>query len=120
MYVPFTLYHLGPVLVIGYMLRRSIHWPTFLVASIIIDIEPLLVLISVLVNYPLHGYLHTILASIIGGTFIGIVMHFVNKQLKNIYEELALIDKPLSIKRYIIAGIAGWLIHILYDAPLYN
>ena len=64
--MPFTPFHLGPALGLGLPLRRYMHVPTFIVASVILDVEPFLVLQFGL-NYPLHGYLHTFLASLFVG-----------------------------------------------------
>jgi len=56
MLMPFTLFHLGP----GLLLLTYVDFPTFLVASVIVDIEPFLVL-TLDLNYPLHGFLHPFL-----------------------------------------------------------
>jgi len=43
--MPFTPFHLGPALTIGLPLRRFIHAPTFIVANVIVDVEPFLVMV---------------------------------------------------------------------------
>ena len=42
--MPFTPFHLGPALGFGLPLRNYLHVPTFLVASILVDVEPFVVL----------------------------------------------------------------------------
>jgi len=42
--MPFTPYHLGPGLFVGLLFLGFIDFPTFLVASVIVDMEPFLVL----------------------------------------------------------------------------
>lgn len=43
--MPFTLYHLGPSLGLGLPLRKYVHAPTFILANVIVDVEPFLVLV---------------------------------------------------------------------------
>lgn len=80
--MPFTPYHLGPALFFGLLLFRYIHFPAFLIANVIIDIEPFLVLFFNL-DYPLHGFFH----SFAGGSIIAIVLAFfmvkMDKYLQN-------------------------------------
>ena len=66
----FTPFHLGPALGLGLPLRRYLHVPTFLAASVVVDVEPLLVLVLGL-DYPLHGYLHTFLFASLTGLLLG-------------------------------------------------
>lgn len=56
--MPFTPFHLGPALCLGSPLREYIHAPTLILANVVLDIEPLIMLITGL-SYPLYGYLHT-------------------------------------------------------------
>jgi len=67
--MPFTLFHLGPGLLFGLLLFSYVDPPAFLVASVVIDIEPFLVL-SLNLDYPVHGYLHTFL----GGTIVAFLL----------------------------------------------
>jgi len=60
---------LGPALLIGLILFNYLDFPTFLIANIIIDIEPLTVLLMGL-DSPLHGFFH----SFIGGTIASIIL----------------------------------------------
>ena len=68
--MPFTMFHLGPALAIGLPLR-NVHVPTFIVANVILDVEPLLVIFFGL-NYPLHGYMHTLLLAFMVGSLVSI------------------------------------------------
>jgi len=67
--MPFTPFHLGPGLLFGLLLLGYIDFPTFLVASVIVDVEPFLVL-TLNLNYPLHGFLH----SFLGGTLLAFLV----------------------------------------------
>lgn len=116
--MPFTPYHFGPALLLGAALWRWLHWPTLIVASLVVDIEPLFALM-LLGGYPLHGYLHTFLASAVGGFFVGVFMYFIDRPLKWVYHGLVLVERSLGLKSYLVAGVIGWSVHVLYDAPLY-
>lgn len=119
--MPFTPLHLGPALVLGYMFKRRLHWPTFIVANLIVDIEPLLVFTGLLKNYPLHGYLHTFLASLLVGSLLGYGMFYVDRFSKDFFRSLALVEEGYGdIWSYVLAGALGWMLHVLLDAPLYN
>jgi len=117
--LPFTPFHLGPALAIGLPLRKIIHTPTFIIANLIIDIEPFTVMILRL-RYPLHGYLHTFISAIIVGILLGYFMYKLEKLLHELYDELLL--TPIyhrNLKPYIIAGTTGTVIHVLLDSPMY-
>ncbi len=118
--MPFTLLHLGPALTIGIPLRRHIHLPTFIIASIIIDVEPLIV-IATSVDYPLHGYLHTFLLAVILGLILGFLIYRLDKVLARLWS-LILMEpaKELSMKSTMASGTLGTLIHVLLDSPLYE
>jgi hypothetical protein len=71
--MPFTPFHLGPAIAVGLPMRKYFHAPTFIVGNLVLDIEPLLVLVLG-VRYPLHGYLHTLVLAIVVGLLLGFVM----------------------------------------------
>jgi len=119
--MPFTPLHLGPALALGYMLRRVLHWPTFIIANLLVDVEPLLVLTGLLGDYPLHGYLHTLLASLLAGPLLGYAMSQVDRPLRDLYRGLALVgEEGGGVRGYVSAGALGWALHVLLDAPLYS
>lgn len=118
--MPFTPFHFGPGLAIGLPLRRYLHVPTFLAASVLVDIEPLLVLILGL-NYPLHGYLHTFLFGISAGIVFGCVMFLFEGNLRPLYKAF-LLETECSPSRvsFLASGALGTGLHILLDTPLYS
>ena len=117
--MPFTPFHLGPALCLGIPLRKYIHAPTFILANVLLDIEPLLVLITGL-SYPLHGYLHTFVAAIGVGVAFGFVMFFFERTIHPLYRKL-LLEPEATFKKshFIIAGVLGTMLHVLFDSPLY-
>jgi hypothetical protein len=75
--MPFTPFHLGPALLLGLLLLRFIDFPTFLIANVIVDVEPLLVLVFGL-DYPLHGFFH----SFLGGAIVALVLTLVINRIR--------------------------------------
>jgi membrane-bound metal-dependent hydrolase YbcI (DUF457 family) len=117
--MPFTPLHLGPVLLIGLPLKNRIHAPTFIIANIAVDIEPFLIIVLGL-RLPLYGYLHTFLVTSIYGALLATVMYAINPWFSDIYETLKINPRSkLKFINYVIAGIAGCIIHVLLDSPLY-
>ena len=101
-------------------LRRYLHVPTFLVASVIVDVEPLVVLVLGL-SYPLHGYLHTFLFASLTGLAIGCVMFFLDRFLHPFYRALRLVVEDSQDRRaFMVTGVLGTAIHVLLDSPLYR
>jgi hypothetical protein len=117
--MPFTPLHLGPALAIGLPLRRYLHAPTFIVANVILDVEPFLVLVLGL-NYPLHGYLHTVLLALAVGLLLGAVMFRLEAPLQPLYQKIQLeASRPLKLQSFLLAGVLGTLLHVVLDAFLY-
>jgi hypothetical protein len=116
--MPFTPFHFGVHATISLPLRKYIDIPTFILANIAVDIEPLLVILFRL-NYPLHGFCHTFLI----GAFIGIVLALIifpfRKVIDKVVSSIKLEYKPALIK-LILSGILGVWLHVLFDTPLYT
>lgn len=118
--MPFTPFHLGPALGLGLPLRRYLHVPTFLMASVVVDVEPLLVLVLGL-RYPLHGYLHTFLFASLTGLVLGYVMFSLDRFLHPVYRALRLVaEDSQTRKAFMVTGVLGAMFHVLLDSPLYG
>ncbi len=116
--MPFTPYHFGPGLFIGLLFLNFIDFPTFLIASVIIDIEPFFVLIFNL-NYPLHGFFH----SFLGGTIIALILTVIMTKIRAYFTPLMRffkIEQEISFKKILFASLLGIYIHILLDSPIYT
>ena len=122
--MPFTPLHLGPALFLGMILLRYIDLPTFMVANIIVDVEPFVILTLGLhradsLNLPLHGLLHTFL----GGTFVALFLAFVmtrmSKFTASLMRLIGLEQRPTPRKIY-AAALSGVYLHILLDSLLYT
>ncbi len=92
-----------------------------MVANVAPDLEPLTVLVLGL-RYPIHGYFHTFLAAALAGALLGLIMWVMERWLRGLYRLLYL-EPPRyrgGLTSYIVAGVAGWGIHVLLDSPLYS
>ena len=89
MLMPFTPFHLGPAFALGLLCRKYLHAPTFILANVILDVEPFLVLLLGL-RYPLHGYFHTFLLALFVGLGLGYTMFLLEKFLHNFHRRLLL------------------------------
>lgn len=119
--MPFTPFHLGPGLGIGLPLKKYIHTPTFLLANVIVDIEPFIVFFFGL-SYPLHGYLHTFLVAFLLGLLLGYIMFLLERFLHPLFTFLLLesTNNTTNFRSFIFAGSSGTMLHVLMDSPLYS
>lgn len=118
--MPFTPFHFGPGLGFSLPFRKHLHAPTFILANVIVDLEPFLALFFGL-RYPLHGYLHTFLLAIPMGLIFGCIMYLLERFLRPLYKMLLLEeDDSLGLRSFIFAGALGTGLHVLLDAPLYE
>jgi membrane-bound metal-dependent hydrolase YbcI (DUF457 family) len=116
--MPFTPYHLGPGLFGGLLLLSFIDFPTFLIASVIVDVEPFLVL-TLNLNYPLHGFFH----SFLGGTLLALPLALVMYRIRDKFSPLLSffkLEQKVSFKSVLAAALSGIYIHILLDSRGYT
>ena len=116
--MPLTPFHLGPALLLGLALFSLIHLPTFLVANVFPDIEPLLVLLLGL-DYPLHGFFHSFLGGSIIAILLSLVMIRVDKKIQKIMRFFRL-GQAHSQKSIWLSSFSGIYLHILLDSFLYG
>lgn len=118
--MPFTPFHLGPALGFGLPLKKYLHLPTFIVANVIVDAEPFLVLVLGL-RYPLHGYLHTYVSAFLLGIVLGATMFLLEPHFSPLYKSLLLeADNRLEWISFVLAGVMGIALHVTLDSPLYS
>ncbi len=116
--MPFTPYHLGPALLFGLLFLSFIDFPTFLVANVIVDIEPFLVL-TLNLNYPLHGFFHSFLGGTLVAVLLALMMHQIRDKLSPLLSFLKL-EQKISFMRILVAAFSGIYIHILLDSRIYT
>lgn len=116
--MPFTPYHLGPGLLFGLVLFRYLDFPAFLIANVVVDVEPFLVLVFGL-QYPLHGFFH----SLIGASLVALVLAAALPKMSNYYDLLLSrlrLSQRLSKGRTFLASLLGVYSHVLMDSLLYT
>lgn len=116
--MPFTPYHLGPALLFGLLFLSFIDFPTFLVANAIVDIEPFLVL-TLNLNYPLHGFFHSFLGGTLVAVLLALTMHQIRDKLSPLLSFFKL-EQKISFMRILVAAFSGIYIHILLDSRIYT
>jgi len=92
--------------------------PTLILASIAVDIEPLYVIVTG-ADYPLHGYLHSLVGAAALGLLVGVVMRLLDGLLAPLWKFLRLVSGA-GWSSFLAAGVAGTVVHVLLDAPLYE
>ncbi len=121
--MPFTPYHLGPALAFGLILKKWFHAPTFIVANVVLDVEPFLIIAFGLGVNP-HGIFHTFLVAAGVGAACGLMMKLLEGKLGAWFRAMKLEGEggegaAAGTKAFVIAGISGCMMHVLFDAPLY-
>lgn len=116
--MPFTPFHFGPNLWIGILLLKFINIGAFLLSNIIIDLEPLIVLLFNL-EYPLHGYIHSYFIMTLIAIPSTILYHrflfLFNKFLKPFK-----FAQESSKKTIYSSFLLGFYFHIFLDSILYK
>jgi len=115
--MPFTPFHLGPALLLGLIVFSYIDFPTFLIANVIVDVEPFLVL-ALNLEYPLHGFLH----SFLGGTLMAFLLATIMSKVREWFAPILAffkLEQKASFRGVLLASFLGIYLHILLDSPLY-
>lgn len=115
--MPFTPFHFGPAATVAFALKRHIDWPIFILVNVVIDIEPLSVIIFGL-DYPLHGYCHAFLFATMIGLLSAVAGYLSKNVIKRIMNFLRLNYQP-GFKKMIIAGVLGAWFHVFIDSFMY-
>ena len=116
--MPFTPYHFGPAALLALPAKKYIDIPTFVLANVAVDLEPLTVIL-LSVNYPLHGFCHTLLI----GTAVGLLWGLFAYSIKDIFKrpmQLFQLPYKTSLLKMLLSGILGVWFHIIIDSTLYR
>jgi membrane-bound metal-dependent hydrolase YbcI (DUF457 family) len=116
--MPFTPYHLGPALLIGLILYPLIDIPTFLIANIVLDFEPLMVILTNS-ELDLHGRFHSLTLGTVIGLILALLVITFRKYSKTIIIETKL-DHSSTIQKTIISSVIGVWLHVLLDSFIYT
>ncbi|MBA3044036.1 hypothetical protein FP804_02740 [archaeon] len=119
--MPFTPFHLGPSMLLGFKYERKLDLMSLALASIVLDIEPALnITMGIIMGKEAlhHGFFH----SFIGATMVGIIMvvaiyimgHIVNR-LRTFFR----VEQRASLKTIASAVFLGIYLHVFLDSFLY-
>jgi len=116
--MPLTPFHIGPSACIALASRKYIDFPVFILVNFIIDLEPLAVMILDL-NYPVHGYFHTLLFGVLIGGISAVLFYLFRNILKKIMGFLHL-PYETNFRKMLISAVLGFWFHVLLDSFLYS
>jgi membrane-bound metal-dependent hydrolase YbcI (DUF457 family) len=116
--MPFTPFHFGAHACASLPFHRQLDVPVFIAANVVIDIEPLIVLVFK-PDYPLHGYAHTLLVGGMLGLLFGLAVYPFRRWIGLLMGFLRMRYRP-NWGSMAISGMLGAWLHVLFDAPLYG
>lgn len=111
--MPVTPYHFGPAGLLGYIFRKWIDLPVFVLANVVIDVEVLLVSLMNL-GRPTHRLSHTFLFGAVVGAVWGLVAYLGLPALKWLMKKIK-IPYQSNAAKTILSGILGVWLHVLID-----
>lgn len=117
--MPFTPFHLGPALLFGLALSMAFDLPTLLMASVIPDVEPFMVLYFNIHGYPLHGFFHSYLGSTFLAVTLAVFVYLFRGPISKIVRIFRMSQKPV-FKKIIFTSFASAYTHVLLDSFLYG
>ncbi len=112
--MPFTPYHFGPSGFVGLALRKWLDVPVFVLANVVVDLEPLAVILLDL-NYPLHGYVHTFLGGTVVALFWGLIAYR-GRSILQWLMKLLHVSYETNFCKMLLSAIGGIWFHILLDS----
>ena len=113
--MPLTPFHLGPGLFLGSLTLRFFNLWAILLGSIVMDIEPtVLLIIRKCYSCPHHGFFHSILGAIFGSLILSFVLWKFREKLNQISLRFK-ISQSFSFKNLYFSSLITWLIHIFFD-----
>jgi len=117
--MPFTPFHMGPGILIKGLLQGSFSLMVFGWAQIIMDVQPLIVLITG--EGHLHGFSHTY----IGATLLAILAALTGKYLSEfglLILGISKKDNPIKITWFVVylSAFIGTFSHVVIDSIMHN
>mgnify|MGYP001098189064 CR=1 FL=1 len=114
--MPLTPFHLGPSLFLGVLTLKFLNLWGILLGSIIMDLEPLILIFVRKCYYcPHHGFFHSILGAIFGSLILAFVLFLLKDKLDRISSNLK-IKQSFSFKTLFFSCLLSWLLHIFFDS----
>jgi membrane-bound metal-dependent hydrolase YbcI (DUF457 family) len=116
--VPFTVFHLGPALLLGILLFPLFDLAALLICSVIVDIEPFYVLFFAQ-GLPLHGFFHTFL----GGSIVGFIVAIILWVARGLVQEIQMIfkvEQNSSFAKVLYTSLFSVNFHIILDSIFHS
>jgi len=114
-----TPLHLGPGLFLGVLTLRFFNFWAILLGSLVIDIEPAILLTINILNKcygcPDHNFFHSILGAILGSLILATILLRLREKLDKISLKFR-IQQSFSFPVLFSSALAAWLIHIFFDS----
>ena len=115
--MPFTPFHWGPALLIGFIFFCFFDLFSLLISSVIVDVESFYNLYRPGVR--LHGFLHTYLGATLLSMPLSIILYLGRDYTGKLLEIFKLKQKS-SFKKILFTNIFGTYFHIFLDSFLYT
>lgn len=115
--MPFTPFHLGPSSWLGLALFKVFDLPALLISSVIIDLEPLVILCWGL-DLPMHGFLHSFLGGTIVAFLTAVILYRQRETVRKIMARFRM-SQHFSFCKILFSALVGAYSHVLLDAFLY-
>jgi hypothetical protein len=116
--MPFTPFHLGPSLAARIGFKRAFHIPAFLLGSVLLDLEPLTVLLLHL-DRPLHGFFHTLIGGLLVTLPISLLLFVLRKPLAWFFSALKL-SQSQSSSSYLVPSRAHLFTYLSIPSSMPN
>lgn len=114
--MPLTPLHLSPGLLLGILTKKFFNFWALLLGSVVMDIEPLfLLIINPCYSCPHHWFFHSILGAIFGSLMLATILWRFREKLDKISLKFK-IQQPFSFKILFSSSLVAWLIHIFFDS----
>ncbi len=117
--MPFTPYHFGPNLVVGLAFIRWVNIPAIVLINVIIDIEPLTVILLNIRNYPEHGLTHTYGGAIVLALLASLFFNAIKGPL-NSFMGMAGLRQSNTLLSIVLGCVLGAVLHVFLDSFLYH
>jgi len=115
--MPLTPYHLGPGFLLGLLFFKWLDVVAVLVGSVILDLEPLILLVTG-VALPLHGIFHTHVAAGLISVPTSVLLWYLHRLTRGTTRFFCL-EQNFGPRRIYTSCLVGTISHVFLDSFLY-
>jgi hypothetical protein len=123
--MPFTPFHFGPGLFLKATFRRHFSFVVFVMSQVLIDLEPGWNIVRG--HYPVHGYLHTYLGSLL----VVLICVLISRPMFEILGRMNLgqipwvarlceVDKKVTLRIVLASSMIGVWSHVFLDSIMHR